>query len=289
MEPLTLGYSPCPNDTFIFTPWAQGRIEGAPPVVERLEDIETLNRLAMDERLDIVKVSFHAYGHLRDRYALLHSGGALGRGCGPLVVAREPWPAAGLASRRVAIPGRLTTAALLVRLFAPELHDLTVMPFHEIMGAVRDGVVDAGVIIHEGRFTYGRYGLHQMVDLGEWWEQHTGHAIPLGGIAARRALGASAISAADRALAASVDYAHAHPAHVWPNVRAHAQEMDDDVMRQHIDLYVNAFTRDYGSEGEAAIRHLLDTAEHLGIVPQGGPPLFVEGHPDPRPAPPGTG
>jgi 1,4-dihydroxy-6-naphthoate synthase len=277
MKPLTLAYSPCPNDTFIFTPWVNGHIDEAPPVVERLEDIDTLNRMALGGEPDVVKVSFHAFGHLRERYCLLRSGGALGRGCGPLVVARTSFAEKALAGKTVAIPGRLTTAALLVRLFAPALRDanITVMPFNEIMPAVCNEQVDAGIIIHESRFTYQRYGLTQIVDLGEWWERETAQAIPLGGIAMRRDLGDDLIRRTERALTASVDYAHTHPEHVWPTIRRHAQEMDDEVMRQHIALYVNDFTRDYGEEGEAAIRHLLETAEALGIVPHSRQPLFV--------------
>src|SRR5262245_39447021 len=278
MNPLTLAYSPCPNDTFIFTPWVEGRIDGAPRVVERLEDIETLNRAALAGEPDVVKVSFHAYGHLRERYCLLRSGGALGRGCGPLVVARHAFPSDTLAEKTIVIPGALTTAALLVRLFAPRLREqnVAVRPFHEILSAVRDGEFDAGVIIHESRFTYPRYGLTEIVDLGEWWERETKQAIPLGGIAMRRDLGRELIQRTERALAASVDYAHAHPDEVWPTVRRHAQEMEDDVMRQHIDLYVNEFTRDYGKEGAAAIRHLLQTAERLGVVPTSDRPIFEE-------------
>lgn len=276
-HPLTLVYSPCPNDTFIFTPWVEGHIESAPPVVARLDDIETLNRAALAGEPDVAKVSFHAYGQLRERYCLLRSGGALGRGCGPLVVARTPFTKEALPEMTVAIPGKLTTAALLLRLFAPTLRDenVAVLPFHEILAAVRDGEVDAGVIIHESRFTYPRYGLAKVVDLGEWWERETAHAIPLGGIAMRRDLGDELIRRTERALAASVDYAHAHPDVVWPAVRRHAQEMEDDVMRQHIALYVNDFTRDYGAEGQAAIRHLLQTAEELGLVPRSDRPLFV--------------
>lgn len=276
MNPLTLAYSPCPNDTFIFTPWVEGRIENAPAVVERLEDIETLNRAALAGEPDVVKVSFHAYGHLRERYCLLRSGGALGRGCGPLVVARRGFSPDTLSGRTIAIPGALTTAALLVRLYAPGLRDenITVRPFHEILSAVRDGEVDAGVIIHESRFTYPRYGLTEVVDLGEWWERETTQAIPLGGIAMRRDLGDELIRRTEQTLAASVDYAHAHSQEVWPTVRRHAQEMEDDVMRQHIDLYVNEFTRDYGKEGEAAIQHLLQTAEKLGVVPTSNQPIF---------------
>jgi 1,4-dihydroxy-6-naphthoate synthase len=277
LNPLVLAYSPCPNDTFIFTPWVEGRIDGAPPVVERYEDIDTLNRIALAGEPDVVKISFHAFGHLRDRYVLLRSGGALGRGCGPLVVARTAFDANTLAGRTVAIPGRLTTAALLVRLFAPALPDasIVVMPFHEIMPAVCGGQVDAGVIIHESRFTYQRHGLTRIVDLGEWWERETGHPIPLGGIAMRRDLGADLAGRTERTLTASVDYAYAHPEHVWPTIRRHAQEMEDDVMRQHIALYVNDFTRDYGAEGEAAIEYLLGRANDLGIVPASKRPLFV--------------
>jgi 1,4-dihydroxy-6-naphthoate synthase len=177
----------------------------------------------------------------------------------------------------VAIPGALTTAALLLRLFAPGLDgsQLVVMRFDEILPAVREGRVDAGVIIHESRFTFAQYGLVQTVDLGEWWEQTTGRAIPLGGIAMRRSLGDARILAAEDALARSVRFAHQYPDLVWPTVRRHAQEMDDDVMRRHIELYVNAFTYQYGGAGEAAIAHLLTTAESLGIVPASTEPLFV--------------
>ena len=279
--PLVLAYSPCPNDTFIFTPWVEGRLEGAPPVVERYEDIDTLNRIALAGEPDIVKISFHAYGHFRDRYALLRSGGALGRGCGPLVVAREMFDADALAEKTVAIPGRLTTAALLVRLFAPALSDanVTVMPFDEIMPAVSSGRIDAGVIIHESRFTYQRHGLVRIVDLGEWWERETGRAIPLGGIAMRRDLGEDLIHRTEQVLTASVDYAYAHPEHVWPTIRRHAQEMEDEVIRQHIALYVNDFTRDYGPEGTAAIEYLLDKACDLGIIPAPTKPLFGSEYP----------
>ena len=277
MTPLQLAYSPCPNDTFIFTPWVEGHIPGAPPVVERFEDIDTLNQIALKGEPDIVKVSFHALGHLRDRYCLLRSGGALGRGCGPLVVARTTFSEQDLPAKTIAIPGKLTTAALLVRLFAPALKDanIIVMPFDRIMPAVCDGTVDAGVIIHESRFTYQRHGLTQIVDLGEWWERETGHAIPLGGILMRRDLGDDLIRRTERALAESVDFAHAHTDVVWPTVRRHAQEMEDDVMRQHIALYVNDFTRDYGVEGQAAIAHLLATAEGLGLVPPSSKSLYI--------------
>jgi 1,4-dihydroxy-6-naphthoate synthase len=290
-QPLTLAYSPCPNDTFIFTPWVEGRLADAPAVVERYEDIDVLNRMAQAGEADVVKVSFHAFGHFRDQYCLLRSGGALGRGCGPLVVSRPrdvphdgregrlaPLTREALAQSTVAIPGRLTTAALLLRLFVPSLPEslIRVMPFDRILAAVRDGDVDAGLIIHESRFTYQRYGLTQVVDLGEWWEQTTGHAIPLGGIAMRRSFGNDMIRRVEHAIAESVAFSYAHTDLVWPTVRRHAQEMEDDVMRQHIELYVNEFTRDYGVTGEAAIRHLLATAESLSIIPRSNQSLFVD-------------
>ena len=275
MSHISLGYSPCPNDTYIFYGLVHGKIDGAPACREVLEDIETLNRLAMTGQLDMTKISFHALALMRDRYCLLHSGGALGRGCGPLVVAPDALDPDDLLGKRIAIPGRLTTAALLLRLFNPALTDLAVMPFHEIMDAAQQGDVDAGVIIHESRFTYPEYGLHKVIDLGEWWEASTGHPIPLGGILARRDLGRENIQHIDRSLRASVEYAHANPDAVKNYIRQHAQEMDEAVMQRHIDLYVNHYTLDYGTDGEAAIADLFARAEKAGIVPQSDQPLFV--------------
>ncbi|MBT4501712.1 MAG: 1,4-dihydroxy-6-naphthoate synthase [Gemmatimonadetes bacterium] len=276
MESFSLGYSPCPNDTFIFYGLVHGRIEGAPVCRELLEDIATLNSMALEGRLDVTKISFHAFAHLRVRYCLLHSGGALGRGCGPLVVAREGMAPDELRGKRVAIPGKLTTAALLLRLFDPDIEELIVMSFDEIMPAAERGEVDAGLIIHESRFTYPRHGLVKVIDLGEWWEESTGHPIPLGGILARRALGAELIGRIDRALRESVEFAYAHPEEVRGYIREHAQEMEDEVMRAHIDLYVNEYTLDYGAAGAAAIVDLLERAVSAGIVPESGMPLFVE-------------
>ena len=273
--PISLGYSPCPNDTFIFYGLVHGRIEGAPEFEEVLEDIETLNRFAVEGKLDSTKISFHAFAHLRDRYCLLHSGGALGRGCGPLVISKAQLSPEDLATKRVAIPGELTTAALLLRLHSPDLTDFVVKPFHEIMPSCASGEVDAGVIIHESRFTFPDYGLSKVIDLGEWWEESTGHPIPLGGILARRDLGVDLINTIDASLKASVDYAYANPEIVRPYIRKHAQEMDEAVMQQHIDLYVNEYSIDYGPEGEAAIQDLLDRAQSHGIVPASSSPLFV--------------
>jgi 1,4-dihydroxy-6-naphthoate synthase len=275
MAAVTLGYSPCPNDTFIFYALVHGRIAGAPRCREMLADIETLNRMALAGELEMTKVSFHAFAHLQERYGLLRAGGALGRGCGPLVVSRQELDPAALGRKKVAIPGDLTTAALLLRLLVPEIRELVAMPFDQIMPAVGRGAVDAGVIIHEGRFTYARYGLRRVIDLGAWWEESTGHPLPLGGILVQRALGPARIGRLDRALRASVEYARAHPDEVRAYTRRHAQEMDDRVMQAHIDLYVNQYTLDYGAEGEAAIAALLRRAAAAGIAPASGRPLFA--------------
>ncbi|MBU5614278.1 1,4-dihydroxy-6-naphthoate synthase [Geomonas azotofigens] len=272
---LTLGFSPCPNDTFIFDALIHGRVDCGFSFQERLEDVETLNRMALASVLDVSKVSYHLLGHILKDYLLLRSGGALGRGCGPLVVARDRIEPDALAGKRVALPGRYTTAALLLRLFNPSLTDFVYLPFHEIMAAVADGSVAAGVIIHESRFTYQGYGLHKVVDLGEWWERETGHPIPLGGIAAKRSLGREALLRLEQGIAASVDYAFRHPGAARPYIRAHSQEMSDEVCDAHIGLYVNDFSRGLGSEGEAAVRLLLGRAAAAGIIPPWLEPLLI--------------
>ncbi|MBT3603980.1 MAG: 1,4-dihydroxy-6-naphthoate synthase [Candidatus Latescibacteria bacterium] len=275
MAPISLGYSPCPNDTYIFYGLVHNKIEGAPQFTEVLEDIETLNTMATNNQLDMTKISFHALGHLRDRYCLLHSGGALGRGCGPLVISREPLAPEDLAHKKIAIPGKLTTAALLLQLFDHNIQNLVVLPFHEIMSATQSGDVDAGLIIHESRFTYPDYGLHKVIDLGEWWESATGHPIPLGGILARRDLGSEIIQKIDQSLRASVEFAHSNPNAVKNYIRQHAQEMDENVMQQHIDLYVNDYTLDYSTDGEAAITDLYHRAEVANIIPPSDLPIFM--------------
>ena len=226
----------------------------------------------------MVKVSMHAFAHVCDQYALLHAGGALGRGCGPLVVARKDSHlrpvsgrenAAGLADAlsraRVAVPGGLTTAALLAELFTGGLGKPLVMPFDRIMPAVAAGEVDAGVIIHEGRFTFGPYGLRRLLDLGEWWESTADLPLPLGGIAVRRSLPGAVQSAVERAVRASLEQARARPQTALEYALRYAQEMDAAVCAAHIELYVNEFSIDYGSEGERAIRHLLTVAGDVGV------------------------
>ena len=270
-RPVTLGFSPCPNDTFIFHALVHGLVAepGLPPLLPRLEDVETLNRLALEGELDVSKVSYGALPHLLDDYVLLRSGGALGRGCGPLLVAREPLSRQALRTGRIAIPGRYTTANLLLRLWDPELPPGEETVYSEIMPRVAAGEVDAGLIIHESRFTYPEHGLVRLEDLGEWWERVTGLPIPLGGIVARRSLGAETVAALDHAIRASVRHAFARPGDSEEYVRAHAQEMEESVRRSHIELYVNDFSLTLGLEGERAVQVLLDRAARAGLTGRG--------------------
>ncbi|PLX83194.1 MAG: 1,4-dihydroxy-6-naphthoate synthase [Desulfuromonas sp.] len=273
---LTLGYSPCPNDTFIFYALIHGRIPlPGLAVRERLEDVETLNQLALSGALDLTKVSYHALGHLRSEYALLRSGGALGRGCGPLVISRGKTTMEALRGRRIAIPGRLTTANLLLQLYGEGYEDVLVLPFHEIMDAVAAGEAEAGVIIHESRFTFLDQGFVELCDLGRWWEEETGHPIPLGGILARRSLGAEMIGLIDRAIRSSLKYARAHPEETRAYIGHHAQELDNKVVASHIDLYVSDFSLNLGEEGVGAVEDLLRRAEERGLIPSCERPLFL--------------
>jgi 1,4-dihydroxy-6-naphthoate synthase len=273
---LSLGFSPCPNDTFMFYPLVHGLVDTEEiSYRERLEDVETLNRLALAGELDVSKVSYHALGHIRDGYALLRSGSALGRGCGPLLVAADRIDPADLRGRTIAVPGRYTTAKLLLRLFDPSVDKFIVMPFNEIMDAVLRGNVDAGLIIHESRFTYQGFGLHKLLDLGEWWEGETGLPIPLGGIVARRSLGAETIAAVERTLKAGVAYARSHPDEAARYICEHAQEMSPEVCAAHIGLYVNDYSANLGDEGIRAITCLLQRAEEAGLIPASGTPLFA--------------
>jgi 1,4-dihydroxy-6-naphthoate synthase len=274
---LTLGFSPCPNDTFMFHPLVHNLVDSGEILFqERLEDVETLNLLALKGELDISKVSYHALGHIRDDYALLRSGSALGRGCGPLLVASTNLKPGELRTKTIAVPGRYTTALLLLRLFDPTLDKFLVMPFNEIMDAVLEGNADAGLIIHESRFTYQGYGLHKLVDLGEWWETETGLPIPLGGIVARRSLGQETIATVERALRDGVTFAQAHPDQAARYICEHARELSREVCAAHIKLYVNDFSVDLGLEGLRAIQCLMARGERAGIIPASRAPLFCE-------------
>jgi 1,4-dihydroxy-6-naphthoate synthase len=278
---LTLAYSPCPNDTFIFAAWTRGLLADAPPVEVALDDVEALNEAARAGRFALTKVSYGAIPYLLGEYRILRAGGALGRGCGPLVVSK-PAPDGSLPTlasfgpqARFAIPGTLTTAYLLLRLALPRPFEVVVMRFDRIVDAVANGEVDAGLIIHESRFTYGRSGLVSVADLGEWWERETGQPIPLGAILARRDLSAERAGEINATIQASLAYAYAHDAAVTPYIREHAFEMSDDVMRAHIALYVNEYSHDLGSSGVAAIDALFARAAAARLIPPGAVPEFV--------------
>lgn len=268
---LSLGYSPCPNDTFIFYALVKGKVDaGELRFKEVLLDVETLNEMALHSELDMTKVSYHAFGYLREHYCLLRSGSAIGRGCGPLIVSKEEYTTKDLQGKRIAIPGRLTTASLLLHLFTQDsgiqLSSVVEMPFHKIMDAVGRGDVDAGVIIHEGRFTYPSYGLKNVLDLGEWWEKDTGLPLPLGCILVKRSLGESLIKKIDAALRKSIEYAFNHRDEPKSYIKQHSQELEDDVIEQHITLYVNDYSLDIGEDGLSAVRELMRRAEERGII-----------------------
>ncbi|MFE7627561.1 1,4-dihydroxy-6-naphthoate synthase [Streptomyces sp. NPDC057509] len=271
-SPLDLAHSPCPNDTFVFHAWTAGLLPGVPSPEVTIADIDVTNGMAARGELDVLKISYGALPHVLDRYALLPCGGALGHGCGPLLLTRTACEPADLAGRVVAIPTERSTAYLLFRLWAREALPgqevrTVVMPFERIMPAVRDGEVDAGLVIHEARFTYDTYGLHRLVDLGEAWEERTGLPIPLGAIVARRDLGPERLAAITEAVRASVRHAWADPEASRDHVRSHAQEIAPEVQKQHIELYVNEYTEDLGADGLAAVRVLLDRAVEAGAVP----------------------
>ncbi|MDX2765425.1 1,4-dihydroxy-6-naphthoate synthase [Streptomyces europaeiscabiei] len=271
--PLTLAHSPCPNDTFVFHAWTEGLLPGAPDVRLTFADIDVTNGLARRGELDVLKVSYGVLPHILDDYVLLPSGGALGHGCGPLVLTARPGEPAALSGARVAVPSTTSTAYLLFRLWAADavpggIGETVVLPFHEIMPAVRDGLVDAGLVIHEARFTYDRYGLHCTADMGDEWEKRTGLPIPLGAIVARRSLGEPLLSRLTDTVRASTRAAWDDPAASRAYVLRHAQEMEPAVVDQHIALYVNEFTDRLGEEGLHAVRTLLDRSAELGLMPR---------------------
>lgn len=257
MRTLTFGYSPCPNDTFAFNALAHGLIDAPFRIEPVLLDIEELNRRAHDGAFDLTKLSVGAFAAVGNRYTMLRSGAALGHGVGPLVVTRTPMTLAEAVRGRVAIPGKETTAFRLLRLAAPELHDTVELRYDKILRAVASGEVDAGLIIHESRFTYQDHGLHKAQDLGEWWERETSLPVPLAGICARADLDADTRAAAERAIRASVQHAFDYPDASADYVRAHAQEMSKEVCAQHIKLYVNEWSLDVGDAGLKAIQRLV--------------------------------
>jgi 1,4-dihydroxy-6-naphthoate synthase len=265
---FSLGFSPCPNDTFIFDALVNKKIDTEGLNFEVfLEDVETLNQWATEGRLDISKISYGVLPLVLHQYRLLDAGGALGKGVGPLLISREPIPSAAIHDCRIAIPGQRTTAHLLFSLAFPEARKKQFMLFSGIEDAVLSGAADCGVIIHENRFTYQQKGLTKLLDLGEFWEEKTGAPIPLGGIVFQRDQPAPLADKVNRLIRKSLEYAFANYPVLPDYVKTHAQEMDDRVMRQHIDLYVNDYSLSLGEEGRKAVQTLLETYAAVHSVP----------------------
>lgn len=265
---LTMGISPCPNDTFMFHDVAAGALSSDGYAVElHLHDIETLNALALEGRYDVTKLSAACALKVGGTYRTLDSGGAFGFGCGPLVVARGPLAPDAVARGRVALPGENTTAHLLFRLWAPHAARRLFVPYDRIVGAVLSGEADVGVVIHESRFVVAEAGLTRLADLGEWWESETGLPLPLGCVAARRSLGDATLADLDRLLRRGIAHSRAEPDATLPYVRRHAAELDDSVIRRHIALYVNDYSDRLGESGRQALTTLERRAREAGVLP----------------------
>lgn len=273
---LTFAYSPCPNDTFMFEPIVSKRIDTEGLEFEiHLADVEVLNKAAAEQKFDITKLSFNAYTRLTPYYQLLNAGSALGRKCGPLLISKKVMNEEEINKSKIAIPGKNTTANFLLSFAFPGIQQKKEKLFSDIETSVLNAEVDAGVIIHENRFTFHEKGLTKVRDLGEHWEEKTGFPIPLGGIVTRRKMPDELKQKIDRVIARSVAYALEHPSSGMDYIRAHAQEMDDDVMQAHINLYVNNFSAHIGEEGTASIQFLFD---HHPSTKEGNytKPLFVD-------------
>lgn len=266
---LTLGFSPCPNDCFIFDALVHGKIDTGNLQLEViLEDVETLNKLALKGQLDITKLSYHAYAYCIKDYILLRSGSALGFNCGPLLVAKQPLEKNTFQLKTVAIPGKYTTANFLLSLAFPQLSNKLEYVFSDIETAVLNGEVDAGLIIHESRFTYEEKGLYKLMDLGEYWDHLINAPIPLGGICMKRKHDNAMLQRINELIKASVNFAFANPESSMAYVKQHAQEMSEKVMKQHIQLYVNAFSVDLGEVGTKAVNLLFNKAVEVGLIKQ---------------------
>jgi 1,4-dihydroxy-6-naphthoate synthase len=276
---LSLGYSPCPNDCFIFDALVHGKIDTQGiDFVLRLEDVESLNRKALRAELDITKLSYHAYAHVLEQYILLKAGSALGFNCGPLLVrsGKHLQPSKNIDDMRIAIPGKLTTANFLLSLAYPKINQKVEYVFSEIEEAILRGEVDAGLIIHENRFTYEQKGLVKMRDLGEYWDELIHAPIPLGGIVMKRNLGTGLQKTISDLIRKSVEFAFANPEGAMPYVRANAQEMEEDVMKKHIELYVNKYSIDLGEEGTEAVKILFKKARELNLFDQAQGQLIID-------------
>lgn len=274
---LTLGFSTCPNDTYIFDAMVHGRIDTEGIEFELImSDVEELNRQAFAGEIDITKISYHAYTYIADSYLLLNSGSALGFQNGPLLISKHKVYPDEIENLKIAIPGKHTTANLLLSIAYPNHKIKKEYLFSDIEEVVLSGEMDAGLIIHENRFTYQQKGLKKIADLGEFWETKTGLAIPLGGIVVNRKLSVEVRQKINRIMARSVKFAFENPNVSYPFVKQHAQAMDIAVMQNHINLYVNNFTYDLGTEGKKAIDTLYIEATKLGIIPEIRKDIFVE-------------
>jgi 1,4-dihydroxy-6-naphthoate synthase len=279
---LTIGFSPCPNDTFIFDALIHHKID-----TEGLDfdvfydDVETLNQKAFRGELDITKLSYHAFAYAADKYVLLDAGSAFGFGVGPLLICKQNSEdlhkqlEADNPQLKIGIPGKYTTANFLLSLAFPNAINKTELVFSDIENAVLDARVDIGLIIHENRFTYQDKGLHKIIDLGDYWEKRTGCAIPLGGIVANRNLPSDVQHKINRVIRRSIEFAFANPKSGLDYIRSHAQEMSEEVMYKHIELYVNKFSVDLGTEGKKAVKLLFDTALEISIIPKIIESLFL--------------
>ena len=264
MQEYSLGFSPCPNDTYIFDALIHHKIEHGFRFRLVIEDVETLNQMALEQRLDITKSSTHAWFHVLQHYKLLTSGGALGRGCGPMLIGKNAHiPQQG----KIALPGKLTTASLLFQLASLGTFEFLQMPFDQIIPAIVDGKVDAGVIIHESRFTYQQFGLFCLRDLGQWWEETTNSLIPLGGIIISNKVSTQDQLEIQGLIKKSIEFIEQHPSSADAFIQKHSQELDQGVIHEHINLYVNDYSKDLGSEGKKAIQQLYQRSQQDGLLP----------------------
>lgn len=276
MQKITLGFSPCPNDTFIFDAWVNGKIDNEGLEAEIvMEDVEALNQRAFRGELAVTKLSYHAFAYCTDIYQLLNAGSALGHGVGPLLISKTPLSENALSNASIAIPGKWTTANFLLSLAFPQAQHKTELLFSDIENKVLDGTFDAGLIIHENRFTYAERGLNKIIDLGEYWENLTWLPIPLGGIVVKRNLPEELKQKINRLIRRSLEYAYAHAQELPDFVKNHAQEMDESVMRKHIDLYVNEYSLDLGEKGHTAVRRMFDMAVEKQLISGFTAPIWI--------------
>lgn len=282
IQELTLGFSPCPNDTFIFDALVNNKMDTEGLRFHYvMEDVETLNQWAFEGKLAITKLSYNTYLQVADKYVLLDSGSALGRGVGPLLIQKEGSDPTGdlsvyLKGASIAIPGKNTTANLLFSLAFPEAQHKTEVLFSEIENLVLDGTYDCGLVIHESRFTYQQRGLKKLMDMGDWWEKESGSAIPLGGICIRRDIPLSTATAVENKIRESIQLSWENYPALSSFVKENAQEMEEEVMRKHINLYVNDYSLSLGKEGEQAVRTLFGKAAAHNLIAKIPENIFLE-------------